>query len=241
VFGVESVPGWDALNWAFFDHQQGENDDPVDSMYRRFGTADADLIMHGTLSNIPKIFGMDGISLYTRGDSQFRAPVVNLPVADTMKRLFNGIMEGVNAARVEGGLSLNHTAEIMSNMITNRPLAGMLEVGAAHGYDTSWDGQVVSQAKGAAESTFRILGVRAMRQQKEIEMFYANKNAQEEQNGRKTTLRSATRAAIRDGRMDDVPKLFKQYVQAGGDPALLHALGEGLVRRGTRQSRGADA
>jgi len=239
VFGVNSVPGWDALNWAFFDHQQGENDDPVDSMYRRFGTADADLIMHGTLSNIPKIFGMDGISLYTRGDSQFRAPVVNLPVADTMKRLFNGIMEGVNAARVEGGLSLNHTAEILSNMITNRPLAGMLEVGGAHGYDTSWDGQVVSQAKGAAESTFRILGVRAMRQQKEIEMFYANKNAQEEQNGRKTTLRSSTRAAIRDGRYDDIPGLFKQYVQAGGDPRyytrwVKDSFGAALDTRGER-------
>lgn len=240
VFGAESVPGWDAVNWAFFDHQQGENDDPVDSMYRRFGTADADLIMHGTLSNIPKIFGMDGISLYTRGDSQFRAPVVNMPVADTMKRLFNGIMEGVNQVRTEAGLSLNHTAEIMSNMITNRPLAGMLEVGGAHGYDTSWDGQVVSQAKGSAESTFRILGVRAMRQQKEIEMFYQNKNAQEEQNGRKTTLRSATRAAIRDQRYDAVPGLFKEYVQAGGDPRyytrwVKDSFSAALDTRGERQ------
>lgn len=251
VFGVNSVPGWDAINWAFFDHQQGENDDPVESMYRRFGTADADLIMHGTLSNIPKIFGMDGISLYTRGDSQFRAPVLNLPVADTIKRLWSGIMQGVSAAKAEGGMSLNHTAEILSNMITNRPLAGMLEVGAAHGYDTSWDGQVVSEAKGMAESTFRILGVRAMRQQKEIEMFYANKNAQEEQNARKTTLRSATRAAIRDGRFDDVPGLFKQYVQAGGDPryytrwvkssfdAALDSRGERMLEKALKDEDGS--
>ena len=252
VFGVQSVPGWDALNWAFFDNMKpGEQDDPVESMYRRFGTADADLIMHGTLSNIPKLFGMDGISLYTRGDSQFRAPVVNLPVADTAKRLFNGIVEGARAAFAEGGISLNHSAEILSNMITNRPLAGMLEVGAANGFDTSWDAQVVSQAKGAAESTFRILGVRAMRQQKEIDMFYASKNAQEEQGARKTTLNSATRAAIRDGRYEAVPGLFKKYVQAGGDPryytrwvkesfsSALDSRGERMLRKALKDEDGS--
>lgn len=218
VFGVQSVPGWDALNWAFFDHQQSNNEDPVESMYRRFGTEDADLIMHGVLSNIPKIFGADGISLYTRGDAQFRMPAVNLPVADTMRRLWGGIAEGIGQFKDQGGISLNHAAEIASNMITNRPLAGMLEVGAANGYDTSWDGQVVSQARTGADQLFRILGVRAMRQQKEIEMFYADKNAQTEQNAHKTRLNSATRAAIRDGRYEQVPRLFEQYVNQGGDP-----------------------
>lgn len=218
VFGVSSVPGWDALNWAFFDHQQAEGDDPVDSMYKRFGTADADLIMHGTVSNIPKIFGLDGISLYTRGDAQFRMPVVNLPVADTMKRLWNGISQGIQQVRDTGGISLNHAAEIASNMLTNRPIAGLIETGAANGYDTSWDGQVVSQARTTAESIYRILGVRSERQQKEVEMFYANKNAQEEQNTHKTNLRLASRAAIRDGRYDDLPGLFTKYVEQGGDP-----------------------
>lgn len=218
IFGVGSVPGWNAVNWAFFDSKQAEGDDPVESMYKRFGTADADLIMHGTLSNIPKIFGGDGMSLYTRGDSEFRMPVVNIPVADTLKRLWSGIGAGIGQLKAEGGLSLNHTAEILSNMITNRPLAGMLETGAAHGFDTSWDGQVVSQARTTGESIYRILGVRAMRQQKEIELFYANRNAQEEQNARKTSLRVATRSAIRDGRYDEVPGLFKKYVDQGGDP-----------------------
>lgn len=218
VFGVGSVPGWDALNWAFFDHQQAEGDDPVDSLYKRFGTADGDLIMNGVLSNLPKIFGVDGISLYTRGDAQFRMPVVNLPVADTLKRTVGGLIQGWQQFKDVGGISTNHLAEIASNMLTNRPIAGMIEVGAARGFDTSWDGQVVSQARTFSESIYRILGVRSMQQQKEIEQFYANKNAQEEQNAHKTSLRLATRAAIRDGRYDDLPGLFQQYVAQGGDP-----------------------
>ncbi|TXH15495.1 MAG: hypothetical protein E6R03_07105 [Hyphomicrobiaceae bacterium] len=236
VFGIQSVPGWDALNWAFFDRGQTDNEDPVESMYKRFGTFDADLIMHGTISNLPKIFGADGMNLYTRGDAQFRTPVNpvgavtdflgltqggnggQFPLADSLKRLVKGTIEGVRQIQVANGISANHAAEILSNMVTNRPLAGMLEVAGANGFDTSWDGQVVSQAKTTAEKTFRILGVRSMRQQTEIDAFFANKNSREEQTARKVALNSATRSAMRDGRYEDVPGLWKKYVENGGDP-----------------------
>lgn len=231
VFGISSVPGWNALNWAFFDQQQAENDDPVDSIYRRFGQIDGDLIMHGVLSNLPKLFGADGVSLYTRGDTSVRLPVVptpeflggdgtwgQIPAADTIRRLWTGIGMAADQLKMTGGIGPNHMAEILSNAITNRPIAGMIETFAANGYDTSPDGQVVAEQKSLLDSTYRILGVRSMQQQKETELFYQNRNAQEEQNARKDLLRSATRAAIRDGRYDDVPGLFAQYVEQGGDP-----------------------
>lgn len=218
VFGISSVPGWDAFNWAFFDHGQAENDEPVDSLYKRFGQIDGDLLMHGTISNLPKLFGADGVSLYTRGDSAIRMPVVNLPVADTIGRIWGGLSQGIDSFAQTGGIGGNQLAEILSNVITNRPLAGMLETFGAHGYDTSFDAQVVSEAHGLMDNTYRVLGVKAMQQQKETELFYANRNAQEEQNARKDTLRAATRAAIRDQRFDDLPGLYARYVEQGGDP-----------------------
>lgn len=262
LFGTSSVPGWDALNWAFFDRGEGTNDDPVESLYKRFGTTDGDLIMHGVLSNLPKIFGGDGISLYTRGDVQYRMPVnpisavtdflgvtegdnaANMPVADTARRVARGVVQGVAAIRDAGGLSWTQTAEILSNMITNRPLAGMIESFGAKGYDTSWDGQVVAQSRSLAEKVWRSLGVRTMRQQKEIGQFYSNKNAREEQLARQTSLRLATRAAIRAGDYDEVPKIFAQYVEAGGDPRyytrwVKSAFSAALDSRGERQLQNA--
>lgn len=231
VFGISSVPGWDALNWAFFDQQQAENDDPVDSLYRRFGQADGDLIMHGVLSNLPKLFGADGVSLYTRGDTQIRLPVIptpeflggdgtwgQIPAADTVSRLWAGLGLAADQLAQGNGISGNQMAEILSNALTNRPIAGMIETFAANGYDTSPDGQVVAEQKTMLDTVYRILGVRSMQQQKETELFYQNRNAQEEQNARKEALRTATRAAIRDGRFDEVPGLFSQYVDQGGDP-----------------------
>lgn len=236
IFGTSSNPGWSALNWAFFDRGQGEvpeGQDPVESLYHRFGSAAGDLVMHGTIANLPKIFGLDGVSVYTRGDSEVRLPVVNMPILDTATRVFGGIGQGLKTWwQSNEGISLNHVAEIASNMMTNRPLAGMIEGFGTHreagtlgpndpgnyGYDTSWDGQVVAESKNLSEAIYRGLGIRSMTQQKSIEAFYQNKTAQEEQAARKDLLRTQSRAAIRDGRFDDMPGLFAQYVQEGGDP-----------------------
>jgi hypothetical protein len=236
MFGADSLPGWSALNWAFFDNQQGEADDPVDSLYRRFGEQEGDLLMHGVLSNLPKLFGAEGVSLYTRGDSTFRVPANpigaltdsvgitsgdqggNLPVFDTMRRLVKGIQAGFNQLASQGSIAPAHASEIMSNVITNRPLAGLIELTGANGFDTTWDGQVVSQARTGTEQAYRLVGIRSMQQQKEIEAFYQNRNAQEEQAARQSALRGAARSAIRDGRYDEVPLLFQDYVKSGGSP-----------------------
>lgn len=230
VFGIQSVPGWSAVNSAFFDKGQADGEDPVDSMYRRFGES-ADWLLHGTLSNIPKLFGQDGISLYTRGDSQIRIPGVpipkflggsgdigSIPVADTIKRVVNALGTAVDQFSADHTkLGVNGLAEIASNLMTNRPLQGLIEVVGAHGFDTSNDGQVVSESRGFMESAYRVLGVKAMQQQQEVEAFYSNKAAGEQQAEKKMTLRSLTRAAIRDERYNDLPGLFADYAAAGGD------------------------
>lgn len=234
MFGVGSVPGWNALNATFFDRGQSKGEDPVESIYARFGQIDGDMIMHGTLSNLPKMFGMDGVNLYTRGDANVRLPgtewqvaetpvgqlpMPNIPVVDTISRVGKGLAAGFGALFDENpGIGLNHLAEIASNAITNRPIAGLIEQAGAHGYDTSWDGQLVAETKTASEMLYRVLGVRSMAQQKSIDQFYLGKAAQEEQESRKDQLRGLTRAAIRDKRYDEVPQLFEQFVANGGDP-----------------------
>lgn len=231
IFGMDSLPGWDALNWAYFDRDRGKGEDPVESFYGRFGTDAGDLFLHGTLSNLPKLFGQEGIALYTRGDVSARLPgsqwtmladtipVPNLPVFDTLGKIFGGMMAGIGAANIDSSdVGVNQWAEIVSNTLVNRPLAGMVEQAGAGGLDTSLDGQVVARTQTAAESVYRWLGVRSMTQQKSVEAFYADKTAQEEQQGRRDALNAATRSAIRAGRFAEVPKLFSEYVQSGGDP-----------------------
>lgn len=231
IFGTNSLPGWNELNWAFFDHAQGENADPIESLQQRLGKDAADLMQYGVLSNLPKIFGANGMALYTRGDTQFRMPVnplnmikgdatISIPVTDTIGRIVGGIGQALGQLKaMDGKIGMNQLAEIASNVITNRPIAGFIETFGANGVDTDQSGQVVSRSVfPSVEAAYRILGTRSMAQQKGIEQFYASKNAQEEQSARKSQLNVATRQAIRDGRYDDLPNLFAKYVEQGGDP-----------------------
>lgn len=238
IFGVGSLPGWDALNWAFFDRGYAKGEDSVESIYSRLGTDAGDLFLHGTLSNLPKLpklvglddYAGDGVALYTRGDISARlpgsqwtmiadtVPVPNLPLVDSMLRLGKGIYAGIGALNTGAPTSATQWAEIASNTIVNRPLAGLIEQLGAGGNDTSWDGQIVAKTHSSAEMVYRALGVRSETQQKAVDAFYADKNANEEQQARRDAINSATRAAIRARDFQSVPLLFEQYVKHGGDP-----------------------
>jgi len=269
MFGTDSLPGWDTLNWAFFNSKPDGETDPIDSMYSRFGTQLGDLLMHGSMSNLPKVANLlpgeqnvDGVSLFTRGDLEFRMPVnpvgaltdafglteggnaAQFPLIDTMSRAVKGIQQGVQMLANERGMSGQQIAEILSNMTTNRPLQGLLEIGAAGGYDTSWDGQVVSQARNMGEKFTRILGLRTMRQQKEINNFYNDKTAENDQSVKQARLRNEGRALVRAGREEEVPGLFRKYVENGGSPGyfnrwLQSMFESGIDSRGERRLREA--
>lgn len=226
LFGVTTLPGFDAVNKLFFDHSDGENS-PYDAIFERFGQETGDVLMGGVLSNLPKIAnllpgeqGIPGIDLYSRGDTNIRLPVVNPPpFVDTAKRVWSALWDGIAAFSGRNpNLTNNQLAEIASNMITNRPIAGFIEQTFADGYDTDRYGQVAAEANGAMESVYRIMGVRSLRQSKELEAFYANRNMQEQQAALMSDLRESVRSSIRAGEFDSIPRYYEQYVQNGGDP-----------------------
>jgi hypothetical protein len=68
------------------------------------------------------------------------------------------------------------------------------------------------------ESAYRLIGIRSGRQSRELEAFYANKNAQTHQAALKEELSQYTRAMIRDGNTEALPEVFNQYIKNGGDP-----------------------
>lgn len=241
LFGIGSVPGWNEVNSLMFQH--GNNtDDPLDGLYQRFGTQAGDWLMGGVISNLPRlanllpgVSGVDGVNLYARGDTNVRLPglaqtstikfggkeyhLPSIPMFDTMARLYNGIQQG---AAIFSGSNPHKTgeqvAEVLSNTITNRPIAGLIEQMFAHGYDTDQSGNVASQTHGAMEAIDRIIGVRSMRESKELQAFYSDKTAKDTQNALMSTLNDSARASVRAGDTDALPSYFNEYVRNGGDP-----------------------
>lgn len=234
VFGVPSMPGFAALG----ELHQWLDDDNMDfqkGMQERFGPA-GDLLQGGLLSNLPTLFGAPAIDLYTRGDVNIRLPGSGLfqdndksslrnfaeiaPAVSMMTRIYDGLAASLSAiASSNPGLSSQQLSEILSNSIPSRPIAGMVETFGAGGFDTDKYGQVVAQNENIMESVYRVLGLKSMRQQEEATAFYASKVAEQQQAGLKEGLRLQMRAAVREGRFEELQDIFfDKYIENGGDP-----------------------
>src|SRR3546814_9536470 len=140
-----------------------------------------------------------------------------MPIASTAARIYSGVTTGWDAlVNSTEGLTAQQGAEILSNMLGNRPIAGLIETFGAGGYDTDKSGQVVSKNVIEDQENFsylntayRLMGIKSMQQQKDTDAFYADKEAGEEQAARQTTLRLETRENVRAGNFDALPNLFE--------------------------------
>jgi hypothetical protein len=233
LFGVGSLPGYGLVNQMFGGQEEGY--EPGSGIYRNFRDG-GDLLAHGVLSQIPKLFGApDGVDLYSRGDVNIRQLqfqggetvlgaignqlAANTPALGVAKKAWDGIRQGIGLFSDNNpDLSLTQIGEVLSNAMANRPIAGLIEQFVAGGNDTDPLGQLVTETHGAMESAYRLLGVRSMRQARELEAFYANKNAMAHDAANKEQLNFYTRQMIRSGNTEALPQAFEQYLKNGGDP-----------------------
>lgn len=230
LFGLGTVPGMQAVN-AVWGMTHDDQSTPVDKFYEKFGEEAGDFLLGGAVSNFTKLAnllpgeqGVDGIALYSRGDANVRMPYFNLPpIFDSARRVWEASKEAISMfSGANPHMSPRQLAEIASNAITNRPIAGMIET-AAGGIDTDWTGQVISQNLQYMDTFARMTGLRSLTQQKEIESFYARKGAQETQNALMEQLNLWSREAIRAGQVDKLPDFMSEYIKRGGDPAKFNA------------------
>lgn len=221
LFGLTGLPGYAEM--ASFVSAISDGERNMESgIHGMMDPGPASILAHGVLSSIPKLFGQEGIDLYGRGDTSVRIPGMGdstIPGYSVAAKILGGIGEGLRSFMDENpGMTRTRAAEILSNMVVNRPLAGMLEQFGAGGIDTDRYGQVVSETKSWAERIYRMMGLRSERQSMQAAAFYLDKQAAEDKASRDELLRTQTRAAIRENREDLLPGIFEQYVQNGGDP-----------------------
>lgn len=220
LFGVTGLAGWDQMNALM--QRLDRDSDATTGVQSRIPNTFGDIVAHGIISNIPQLFGGEGVDLYSRGDTSFRVPGVgdqSIPGMAIGSKIYEGLTAAFQAfASEHSTLTGTQIAEVMSNMVVNRPLSGMIEQFLAHGNDTDAYAQLVSDTKGMLETTYRIMGVRSQRQSEELAAFYADKGIQEHQAAVKDILRTSTRAALRAGRLDKIPDIYERYLKSGGDP-----------------------
>lgn len=224
LFGLKTVPGFQEMNSLFFTENNGDKD-LMDHISERFGQSTSDLLMAGTLGNIPAMFGGESMDLTSRGDTSFRTPVFNAPaIWTTGVKIGNGLadMAGLFSSK-NPDLSATQVAEVFANAIPNRPMAGMIEQIFGEARDTDGKGALISESQSWMESAYRMMGTRSYRESRDIEAYYTHKQGMEIQANKMATLRETTRGVIRDRgvteeSLSEMNDVFATYIQQGGDP-----------------------
>jgi hypothetical protein len=212
---MRSVPGWQQFNDLTFKNWDGSTD--IDKQIERnFGKSNYDMLMNGPLWSIPKLFGADGIGLYTRGDASIRpslgeiASPADLPSIATLGKVYDGLANAVGAVRGKAD-----AWEGLVRSIPNRPIKGIMEI--AQGYGTDRGGQINfdrTQDWGAA--FYRLMGLKTMTEVEAARASYALKDIETKQREAKARLRSEVMAAIRSGNTDEMDTWAQEYVRRGG-------------------------
>lgn len=224
LFGVASVPGYNALESLFVG--MGDNPDATitDAIYAKYGPKVGSVIAHGGIQELPKLFGLDeSVALYSRGDANFRSPSLDptrlMAGLNIVSSITDGIWEiGQKAFKPGEDLTLAYTAEVLARQMPNRAMKGALQWALTDGQELDPKGQAISTTQTWLESGLRVMGLRSGRQQGEVEAYYANSNQRRRIAGRLESLRNETRSALRAGGNVDYMGIFNKYVEKGGNP-----------------------
>lgn len=223
IFGAQSVPGWNLFNQYLFSDYDG-SDNLATRLDRKLSPGVSELLLHGSLTGIPKIFGVDAPALYPRGSVDMtqlpatpadwqRAP----PVA-FMKSIWDGM--SATLGNVLGGANLQQQEEILANYSTNRAIKQVMEFAAGAKVDRA--GQMVdASTRDFASIAAALVGTVPASARRIQDAYNAQQLVEVNQANARSQLNDNFRAVMRSGHFDtaDIQRYIHGYLQSGGNPA----------------------
>lgn len=252
-FGAQSVPGWALFNHYLFSDYDG-SDNLATRLDRKLTPGVAELVLHGSLTGIPKIFGVDAPAFYPRGSvdmTQMPATPADwqrAPPVIFLKSLWDGAAATMGNAMA--GANLQQQEEILANYSTNRAIKFVMETAAGARVDRA--GQMVdSSVRDFASIAAGLVGTVPASARRVQDAYNAQQLVEVNQANARSKLNDHMRAMMRSGNFGtiDVQDIMLRYIKSGGNPAyfgtwLRNNVEASFFPKGERKllelSRGAD-
>lgn len=224
MFGVQSVPGFRALNEYIAMNSQEDND-----MYSAaadlVGQEESEWMMFGLASNFTKPLFGEGLELYTRGDLNPRTPfliptsLAEVPIyamsTKFVGNIFNAasdLSQGVDAGQV--------MADTLAHNGVNRPLAGVGAILA--GSRTTGKGSLIANLSDLSwfGKAARTLGTKTLDESIAVQAFYRTKGFDTKRNDRLQDLGRGVKRMVQADQYDSqvYDQFFSDYTSNGGSP-----------------------
>lgn len=218
IFGSEGTPGVAQL-LDLIDKANNDDGDMIDKLYTTIGKDNTDLFLMGSLGNLPKLFGGDGLSIFTSG-SLAKAPQVSalsMPANISMVRDFYTLFaESADQAVASGGWSVQQTAEIVSLYGVNRAVKGLATLISGKLVDRNGD-LIDASIDSPMEYLANGLALKTMSQHVRERQRRADQMKRRTWRQERQKIVRRLKRAIRDG-VDVSEQLREIYEATGGRP-----------------------
>lgn len=236
VFGIAGLPGWNLFNQYIGSNATFSNN-LENTINTKMSPLASELLLHGTVSNIPRIFGQDGLALYSRGSIDMTKYMPStgdvltltptplsylydanrLPPLQLLTNTGNIIAKTIDNEL--SGFSLQRQEEILGAFSTNRFIKNLMDMAANNTVDRS--GQVVqSGTRDFIHLAATLAGTVPSSERLMQDAYYKQRIVEANQNALRKQLDERMRAKIRSGSFDvsDMQDAASEYVQSGGNP-----------------------
>lgn len=226
VFGANSVPGYQQFNSMYQTAYDGKRD-INDALDAKFGSAAASVLQHGSFSNIPRIFGKDGINIYSRGDVNVsKVPAMispeNAPIVNLAKNAVGFFGELVGQIKTGGQVNPQQTLEALGTYAINRPFGRVMELIAGTTVDQR--GAVISNdVRNTMSVVARVMGLRPTSETASMEALYRVSTSEAYQRTLNERITNSVRSIFRgnpsaDKINDSLGQALSDYIKGGGNP-----------------------
>jgi hypothetical protein len=238
LFGIAGLPGWNSFNQFFGSSKMGDSN-ITNKLQTNLSPTASELLLHGTISSIPRIFGADGIALYSRGSTdltkQINSPsdllhimptpftyadqgdTGNLPLVQFLNNTGHILQESV--ANALQGFSLEQEEQILAHYSTNRLFRGVMEMAA--GTSTDRANQLISaDTRSAIKLAATIFGSTPTAEREMQDAYYQQKTVEYNQAALRATLNAKARSMFRSGnvQLSALQDMTQDYIASGGNP-----------------------
>jgi hypothetical protein len=222
VFGGSSLPGYDFFNEVMFANYDGTKS-PEQIIKGAESKGFSDLLLYGTLSNLPKMLGGDGIALNTRGEMQLPKMLTPMqlgqtPVASMATRTLSLISDGLGTLAQTGEIGIDQLRESAVNAIgVSRPIKGALEI--AMGYSTNANHDVINDnTRDTMSIIARLAGLKTTSEAEQAKQMSIERTAKLARQAKMNRLSDAVVGAIRNNNLDGerLAGVIEQYISVHG-------------------------
>lgn len=224
IFGLQGVPGFQALNQHIGEKTQARTDLYAEAN-QNFSKGLSDFFLYGAASAITYPLG-SGMNFYTRGDLTPRTPILiptsfnEVPIVSFMGKLAGAVSAAVTQAGYDG-LNPSILWQLMAHQGYSRPLSGLGQI--MMGEKTTASGTTLIgfdelDAKGL-NTALKLMGTSTTEESIALNSFYRAKSYQSARQAELNKLGMGLKTAIRNGSVTSAHDVMQSYMEAGGDGA----------------------